>query len=100
MNSKIIQLLKNTAARLIFALASGGAYYIIVLKFILTHTGNGGGLLGFFFFPAIVGGAALVLIKTLRSHEEKGDTAPMLRLFWAHLILIIISIAFLLSMIK
>lgn len=100
MNKKVIQLLKNTAGRLIFALLSGGAYYIIVLKFILSHTDNGGGLLGFFFFPAIVCGAGLVLIKTLRSQEEREDTASMLKLFWVHLILIVIGVIFLLSMIK
>lgn len=98
MNKKIIQLLKNTAGRLIFALLSGGAYYIIALKFILSHTNSGGGLLGFFFFPAIVCGMALVIIKILRSKEEEGNETAMLRTFWSHFILIIISVVFLAAM--
>lgn len=99
MNNKIIHLLKKTAPRLIFASLSGAAYYIIVLKFILSHTNNGGGLLGFFFLPAIVCGMALVLIKVLRSKEEEDNKGAMLRIFWAHLALIIISIVFLLTII-
>ena len=99
MNNKIIKLLKNTAGRLIFALFGGAAYYIIALKFILSHTNNGGGLLGFFFLPAIVCGMALVIIKVLRSKEETENHGAMLRIFWAHLVLIIISIAFLLTMV-
>lgn len=99
MNDKIINLLKNTAPRLIFALLCGAAYYIIALKFILSHTNNGGGLLGFFFLPAIVCGMALVIIKVLRSKEEEGNDTAILRTFWSHAILIIISIVFLLTII-
>lgn len=99
MNKKIIELLQNTAGRLIFALMSGAAYYIIALKFILSHTNNGGGLLGFFFLPAIVCGMGLVIIKVLRSKEEEDNKSAMLRIFWAHVILILISIAFLITII-
>ncbi len=99
MNKKVIQLLKNTVGRLVFALLSGVAYYIIVLKFILSHTAAGGGLLGFFFLPAIVCGMGLVIIKILRSQEEQENTGAMLTVFWMHVLLIIISIAFLFTMI-
>ncbi len=99
MNKKVIQLLKSTAGRLVFALLSGGAYYIIALKFILSHTAAGGGLLGFFFLPAIVCGMGLVIIKILRSREEAEDAGAMLAVFWTHILLIVISIAFLLTMI-
>ncbi len=99
MNDKIIGLLKNTVGRLVFALLCGAAYYIIVLKFIISHTSAGGGLLGFFFLPAIVCGMGLIIIKILRSEEEREDVKAMLRLFWAHIVLILISITFLLTMI-
>ncbi len=99
MNKNILKLLKSTVGRLVFALLSGGAYYIIALKFILSHTSVGGGLLGFFFLPAIVCGMGLVIIKILRSQEEQENTGAMLTVFWTHTLLIIISIAFLFTMI-
>lgn len=98
MNNKILKLLKSTAPRLVFALLGGGAYYIIALRFILAHTDNGGGLLGFFFFPAIVCGMGLIIIKILRSLEEQENTRAMLAVFWTHVILIIVSAAFLAAM--
>jgi hypothetical protein len=99
MNEKILKLLANTVGRLVFALISGAAYYIIVLRFIVSHTSYGGGLLGFFFLPAIVCGMGLVIIKILKSQEEQGNTKGMLAVFWTHLLLIILSVAFLVSMI-
>lgn len=91
MNKKILNLLKNTWARLIFALLSGAAYYVIVLKFILSHTSSGGGLLGFFFLPAIVCGAALVLIKVIRQCIEDGRESAAAAVFWLHVVFMIIA---------
>lgn len=99
MNKGILKLITNTAGRLIFALLGGAAYYIIALRFIISHTNNGGGLLGFFFLPAIVCGMGLIIIKILRSQEEQGNTGAMLTVFWTHIILIIISAVFLITMI-
>ena len=95
MKNKIIQLLQSTAGMLIFALLSGCAYYIVVLKFILSHTSVGGGLLGFFFLPAIIFGAALVLIKQCM---ENGNYNAVNLIFWLHIVFIIISAVFLVSM--
>lgn len=99
MIKNILKLLSNTAARLIFALLCGGAYYIIALRFIIAHTSAGGGLLGFFFLPAIVCGMALVIVKILKTQEEQGNTGVILAVFLSHIILILISIAFLITII-
>ena len=98
MKNKIIQLLQSTAGMLIFALLSGCAYYIVVLKFILSHTSVGGGLLGFFFLPAIIFGAALVLIKIIKQCMENGNCNAVNLIFWLHIVFIIISAVFLVSM--
>ena len=98
MKNKIIQLLQSTAGMLIFALLSGCAYYIVVLKFILSHTSVGGGLLGFFFLPAIIFGAALVLIKIIKQCMENGNYNAVNLIFWLHIVFIIISAVFLVSM--
>jgi len=94
MKNKIIQLLQSTAGMLIFALLSGCAYYIVVLKFILSHTSVGGGLLGFFFLPAIIFGAALVIKQCM----ENGNYNAVNLIFWLHIVFIIISAVFLVSM--
>ena len=96
MKNKIIQLLQSTAGMLIFALLSGCAYYIVV--FILSHTSVGGGLLGFFFLPAIIFGAALVLIKIIKQCMENGNYNAVNLIFWLHIVFIIISAVFLVSM--
>ena len=74
------------------------AYYIVVLKFILSHTSVGGGLLGFFFLPAIIFGAALVLIKIIKQCMENGNYNAVNLIFWLHIVFIIISAVFLVSM--
>lgn len=98
MKNKIIQLLQSTAGMLIFSILSGCAYYIVVLKFILSHTSVGGGLLGFFFLPAIIFGAALVLIKIIKQCMENGNYNAVNLIFWLHIVFIIISAVFLVSM--
>lgn len=98
MSNKILKLLSNTAARLIFALLCGGAYYVVALRFIVAHTNPGGGLLGFFFLPAIVCGMALVIVKILKTQEEQGNTGVILAVFFSHILLILLSIVFLASM--
>lgn len=98
MKNGIIKLLKNTLGLLIFALLSGGAYYIVILKFILSHTDKGGGMLGFFFFPAIVCGAALILIKLIKQFFENERENSAVALFLLHVLFIMISIVFLISM--
>lgn len=85
---------------LIFSLVCGAAYYVIILNFIMKYSPNGGMLLGFFFLPAVVCGAALVIFKTaerLRSEESFGKINLLIYL---HLILVVISIFFLLDLIR
>lgn len=98
MKNKILQLMQSTKGLLVFTLLSGCAYFITVLKFILSHTNAGGGLLGFFFFPAIVCGAALVLIKVIKQCFENENENAVINIFWIHVVFILISIVFLISM--
>lgn len=98
MKNKVMQLLKNTWGLLIFALLSGCAYYVVILKFVLSHTERGGGMLGFFFLPAIVCGAALILIKLIKQFFENGRDGSAVALFWLHVMFILISIVFAISM--
>lgn len=98
MKNKILQLMQSTKGLLVFTLLSGCAYFITVLKFILSHTNAGGGLLGFFFFPAIVCGAALVLIKVIKQCFENGNENAVVNIFLIHVVFILISIVFLISM--
>lgn len=98
MKNKILQLMQSTKGLLVFTILSGCAYFITVLKFILSHTNAGGGLLGFFFFPAIVCGAALVLIKVIKQCFENGNENAVINIFWIHVVFILISIVFLISM--
>ncbi len=97
MNNKIIQLLKNTWGLLIFALLSGCAYYVVILKFVLSHTERGGGILGFLFLPAIVCGAALIIIKLIKQFFENEREGSAVALFWLHVVFILISIVFAIS---
>ncbi len=98
MKNKILQLMQSTKGLLVFTILSGCAYFITVLKFILSHTNAGGGLLGFFFFPAIVCGAALVLIKVIKQCFGNGNENAVINIFWIHVVFILISIVFLISM--
>lgn len=98
MKSKILQLMQSTGGLLVFALLSGCAYFVTVLKFILAHTNMGGGMLGFFFCPAIICGAALVLIKVIKQCLGNGSENAVLSLFWIHIVFILISAVFLISM--
>ncbi len=83
---------------LIFSLASGCAYFIIILDFILKSSASGG-LLGFFFFPAIICGAGLVLLKTIKKLQDEERPEKVNLIVYAHIGLILISIAFLFDII-
>lgn len=83
---------------LIFALLSGCAYYIVVLKFILSHTSVGGGLLGFSFCRQSYSVRRIVLIKIIKQCMENGNYNAVNLIFWLHIVFIIISAVFLVSM--
>ena len=54
--------------------------------------------IGFFFLPAIIFGAALVLIKIIKQCMENGNYNAVNLIFWLHIVFIIISAVFLVSM--
>lgn len=91
MSEKIIRLMKNPAARLIFALISGCAYFALIYGFIHTRAPQSG-LIVFFFCPAVICGAALVIIRLMRQSEENGSEGGIVRLVVLHAILILIAV--------
>lgn len=99
MNKKILNILSTSKGGLIFALLCGCAYYIVVQKFILAYTSVGGGFLGFMFLPAIICGAALIILKSIKQMSENENEKGIITLFWMHIVLMILSVVFLISMI-
>lgn len=95
--NKIVKLLTNRAGELTFSLVSGAAYFLIVLRLIQLYSPNAM-LIGFYFSPVIICGMALVLIKTLRNWKEQAFYGKMQGLFWAHVALMIVALAFLAEM--
>lgn len=91
-------LVKSRVGELVFSLLSGCAYFIVLAGFIINNTQNGGLMLSMFFFPAIVCGAALILIKTIRKLKEEELFSKINILIYAHILLMIISVAFLIDM--
>ena len=93
MNKKILDILNTTAGQLIFALLSGCGYFMVMTGFIVENS-NGSALLAFFFAPVIVCGAALVIIKMMKQARENENEKSILKIFWIHIILIIIGVIF------
>ena len=91
MDDKICKLLKNTAARLIFALLSGVAYFTLIYRFVLAHTDLGGRWLAWSFCPLIICGAALVIIRLLKQAEENENKQGISALFVVHVILMVMA---------
>ncbi len=95
---KIEKIFGTKYGGLIFSLLSGCAYFIFVLSFIL-GTDPKAGLLGFFFAPAIICGIALVLFKMIHQFIENEEFNKANIIALLHVILMLMSIAFLLAMI-
>lgn len=93
MNKKILDILNTTAGQLVFALLAGLGYFLVISGFLVENSG-GSMLLAFFFAPAIICGAALVIVKLIKQARENENESAILKLFWVHLVLIIIGIIF------
>ncbi len=93
MNKKISDLLASTGGALGFALFGGLAYFFIGMGFIFSKSAHGG-LLLLMVGPLILFGTALILIKLVKQNTEADNNAANLRLFYMHVILFLISIAF------
>jgi len=83
---------------LIFSLLAGVAYFIMVCYLIISGTPRGE-LLAFFFSPAIIAGAALVIIKTVKNLSEAEKYRSINLLLYAHVLLMLISVVFLIDLI-
>lgn len=95
--SGVGKILEKKYGELIFGLISGLAYFFIVLRFIVEHTKTGGGLLAFFLAPLIICFPAIALIKSTRDLREKERFSTVNILIWAHLLLFLISIVFVIA---
>ena len=96
MNKKILDLLNTTAGQLVFVLLCGLGYFMVMSGFLVTNS-NGSGLLAFFFAPAIICGAALVIIKLMKQARENENENAILKIFYLHLVLVVIGIIFIIS---
>ena len=99
MNKKILDLVGRTAGQLVFALLCGLGYFMVMSGLIVTNS-NGSGLLAFFFAPAIICGAALVIIKLMKQARENENEGAILKIFYLHLVLVIIGIVFVLAALR
>ena len=84
---------------LVFSLLSGVAYFIIVCSLVLSSTPRSE-LLAFFFFPAIVAGAALVIFKTVKNLKDAEKFRSINLFLYAHILLMLISVVFLIDLIR
>ena len=93
MNDKILKLLKSTAGALAFSLICGMAYFLLAAYFVLSTTANGA-LLLLFIAPTVICGAALIVIKLIKQNLEKENYGGILRVFYLHIVLLLISVVF------
>lgn len=94
------KIVNSTIGELIFSLISGIAYFIIIMGFVVGNTQAGGFMLSFFFLPAIVCGAALLLIKTIRKLKDEENFGKINALIYAHIVLLLVSLVFLIDILK
>lgn len=85
---------------LIFSLFGGTAYFMLALSFLSRYSPNGGILLGFFFFPAITCGMAVILLKAVKRLQDEERYRQINLLAYMHIVLFLISIVFLIDIIK
>lgn len=93
LNSKILKFLNTTAGQLGFALLSGFGYLALISGFIL-ELSRGIWLLLLYISPIVVCGAALVIVKLMKQARENENNKSILKLFWMHVVVIIIGIIF------
>lgn len=100
MNNKVLNLLKNPYALLVWALISGCAYLSIIAQFVMrfTEVPQSGGLIIWLFFPAVICGAALLLVKMVKQAFEEENNKLILTLFYTHLAIIVMGIVFFAAM--
>lgn len=100
MNNKITELMKRPYFLLTWALICGAAYLAIIAQFVFrfTNTVAGGGMILWFFFPAVICGAALLLIKGVKRLIEEENARAVITVFYFHILVIIMGIAFFAAM--
>lgn len=97
MNNKIIKILTNPTAQLVFSLFSGSAYFIVFCVLVWEYTINAA-LILFYLAPLIVCGGALIIIKLIKRGIENENHKIVLRIFWLHTVLILMAVIFAASM--
>lgn len=98
MNKKIDKLFESPLALLVFAIVSGLGYFSFVLSVIMSFSKGGSPLLGFFFAPAIICGIALCIVKIAKNNIMAEEYDKNRKLFYIHLLVILIGIVFFIDM--
>lgn len=93
MNKKVLDLINTTAGQLVFALLSGLGYFMLISGWVIDFS-NGSWLLLLYIAPIIICGAALVIIKLIKQAREAENEKNILRIFWLHVVVIIMGILF------
>lgn len=93
LNNKILNFLSTTAGQLCFALLSGAGYLALIAGFII-NLSRGMWLMLLYISPVVVCGAALVIVKLMKQARESENNSAILKLFWIHVVVILIGIIF------
>ena len=93
MNNKILSFLNTTAGQLGFALLSGLGYLALISGFVIDAS-RGLWLILLYIAPVVVCGAALVIVKIMKQARENENNGAILKLFWLHLVVILVGIIF------
>ena len=97
MNNKILSFLNTTGGQLGFALLSGLSY-LALLSGVILEASRGMWLILFYIAPIIVCGVALVIIKLMKQARENENNLSILKLFWIHVVVILLGIFFLIAL--
>lgn len=97
LNSKILDFLNKTAGQLTFALLSGLGYFMLLAGGIIEMS-RGMWILLLYLAPVIICGAALVIIKMIKAARENENNASILKIFWLHIVVILIGIVFIVAL--
>ncbi len=93
MKDKILAFLSTTAGQLGFALLSGLGYLLFIAGFVI-EASRGMWLILLYIAPIVVCGTALVIVKLMKQARENENDVSILKLFWVHAAVIVLSVFF------
>ena len=96
MNKKILNLINTTAGQLVFALLSGLGYFMLISGWVIDFS-KGSWLLLLYIAPVVICGVAIVVIKLIKQAREAENEKNILRMFWLHVVVIILGVLFVIA---